>query len=1326
MAAQLQELARSIAPVFDGTRDSFSAWTFQFPAHLNKLGLGDRILQDGHVNHAAADRRTWDEILLAVRGDAVGVLREVAPGRGFLAWAALHRHYVGRSFARECLLQTQLLNLTFGKGTSVSAFRTEFMDLRRDLLSLGQASGIHDRVLCNVVMNVLPAHYFVVKDRYQDPLVQPEADHDFSARLVGIFDALSVLEQRIAKDDKSDVHYGLAVVHTSAGTSSHKPKCKHCGRPGHDLSNCYQKIGFPVGHPRHKQLSGSHAAFKVTTSSVSGSLKYHFAIDSACTAHMSSDKTIFSDLRPSTLKDVIVADGRPLEVTAIGDIKLTLPTSAGRREVTLSNVLLVPSLNTNLLSTKRLEDVRAPVRFTLDSSIGQRKLMFTDNNADVPLVQEDLTWIPFEGPATPAERAMAVTITPSLVVVQTRNQYQEAHERLGHVGHRSVSAVLHIEMPPGHVCLACADTKLTRVSVASSAQPKSVNRGEIIHSDMIGPFPPSLTGKRFCVTFTDEATRYTKVYLMNLKSELLACFKEYLAHVSLIDDFTVRTLHSDHAAEYTSKAMSNFCSSQRIRLQTSPPYTPERNGHAERLGRTLQESARAMLRASDLDNKYWGAAITHAALIKNVVPHSATNSVPWTLVHGKTFDLRLLHRFGAPATVHIPEVQRLKLGIRGRRAMWLGVDIGTMSHQVQLMDTGRLVASLHLAIHDSALFSTLSASTTTSTANFEAESVAQPAPEQPAQQPLPPPALAPGIQPHALVDLDLPPPAIALDAPINGLAPETRVEGAAHGQPPRVPTRVSARQLEQGPRRQYALAVKEPTTLSEVLASPQWAAALDRELEAHEVNDTWELIPRSTVPPGHKILTCSLIAKVKTGAEVPEKMRAVAGGNHQIKGLNYDETYAPAIRATSMRTLLSHAAANQMKIHTVDIKTAFLNAPLKEEVYMFPPGTVNNRDEDGNELVCRLRKSIYGLHQSPKEWNETLTNFLVNDLNFVRSRADQCIFTKNLGTNNEVILGLYVDDVIIAARNLEVITQFKIDLNNRFKLKDNGPLCSILGMKVNYDINDGSMHINLQDYTLEVLARFGMRDCKPVHTPMMTPLAKLDEAGNFVPTDKKSFQAIVGCLNYLANNTRPDIAFAVSNLSRHMADPGEHHAVAAKRVLRYLAGTPAIGLNYQRSKDVDILTVYSDADYAEDKDTRKSTTGLCLMMNGAAISWSSRRQSTVASSTAEAEYTALFSASQECAYIRQVLSDLGVKNDITTVYEDNQPAIHIASNPVTSGNSKHFDVRLHYIRDKVQSKLINIQYLATGDMVADMMTKALDRVKLEKHRSTALGMSTDM
>ena len=324
-----------------------------------------------------------------------------------------------------------------------------------------------------------------------------------------------------------------------------------------------------------------------------------------------------------------------------------------------------------------------------------------------------------------------------------------------------------------------------------------------------------------------------------------------------------------------------------------------------------------------------------------------------------------------------------------------------------------------------------------------------------------------------------------------------------------------------------------------------------------------------------------------------------------------------------------------------------------------------------------------------------------------------------------LIVAVFADNIVTCSPSLAVIKEFKALIGSRFKMTDNGPIDSVLGIQVAYNREQRTIKLFQEGFAKAVLARFGMDKSKPVATPLVphAPLATLDEAGEAIPADISWYRSVVGSLMYLCIGTRPDLAFAVGALARFMSAPSEHHAIAAKRVLRYLSGTQDLGLTYNGNrKDLDVLTGYSDADFSQNINTRKSTTGLCFMINGAAISWTSKRQSTVASSTAEAEYTALFSATQDSMYLRQLLAEIGIDCAATMIFEDNQPAIHIATNPVTSSHSKHFDVRLHYTREKLQDGVITIKYCDTANVVADMMTTALDRIKLEKHRAVALGL----
>lgn len=455
------------------------------------------------------------------------------------------------------------------------------------------------------------------------------------------------------------------------------------------------------------------------------------------------------------------------------------------------------------------------------------------------------------------------------------------------------------------------------------------------------------------------------------------------------------------------------------------------------------------------------------------------------------------------------------------------------------------------------------------------------------------------------------------------------------------------------------------------------------------------------------------------------KARIVVGGHRQKAGVDYhlDEIFAPTLTHTALRCILSHAATHGWHIHSCDVKGAFLYGNLKELVYMEVPPTLPNTDKDGKDVVLRLRRSLYGLHQAPKVW-ETLLSETMGKLGFTRFQSDPCVYGKDMGTERAIVIGIFVDDVVMASPLLSVIDQFKTDLQKHFEITDNGEISGVLGINVDYNRGERRIRLAQTGYAASVLERFGMEDSKPVSTPLVpnTTLSKTDEEGKAMPGDKAWFASVVGSLMYLAVATRPDLSFAVGCLARFMSDPCEHHIVAAKRILRYLHGTKDLGLMYASSgTNHDQLLGYCDADYAQDPDTRRSTTGLCFLMNGGAIAWSSKRQSTVSTSTAEAEYTALFSGTQEARFLSQLLAELGLPATPVTMHCDNQPAIHIASNPVTSSHSKHFDVRLHYTREQVQAGTIGVKHIATEDMVADMMTKSLDRIKFEKHRASALG-----
>jgi hypothetical protein len=517
----------------------------------------------------------------------------------------------------------------------------------------------------------------------------------------------------------------------------------------------------------------------------------------------------------------------------------------------------------------------------------------------------------------------------------------------------------------------------------------------------------------------------------------------------------------------------------------------------------------------------------------------------------------------------------------------------------------------------------------------------------------------------------------------------------------------------------------DPLTVAAALKredAAYWQRAIDDELDSLKKNDTWEL---TTLPAGKKAIGSKWVFKTKLNTDGTidrYKARLVAKGFNQRPGIDYDETFAPVAKFNSIRVILALAAKLDLEIHQLDIKTAFLNGDLDEEIYMKLPDGLTSKPG----IVCKLKKTLYGLKQSPRMWFKKFDAFLTG-IGFIPSTADVCIYHRKRMDSID-LFGLYVDDGILAG-TLDSITNVSKEVACRFDMQNCGPIQLIVGLKVTRDRAQGTLSINQSHLCLQVLERFNMGECSSVTTPMqpnqhLLPLPKDDAIPTFdrsdpanVPCDVTSYQRIVGSLMYLMTGTRPDLAFSVSILSQFNARPSQAHYNAAIRVLRYLRGTHDYGLTYRSTQyspnnDKVILYGYSDADWANDVTSRRSVTGYVFYCCGGVISWSAKRQPTTALSSTEAEYMALTQATKEAIWLRRLLLELGFPQQITTIFEDNQSTIALAKNPVHHQRTKHIDVRHHFVREQVEIGSIQLEYIPTTDMIADALTKALPRPKL--------------
>ena len=514
----------------------------------------------------------------------------------------------------------------------------------------------------------------------------------------------------------------------------------------------------------------------------------------------------------------------------------------------------------------------------------------------------------------------------------------------------------------------------------------------------------------------------------------------------------------------------------------------------------------------------------------------------------------------------------------------------------------------------------------------------------------------------------------------------------------------------------------EPGSFKEALHgddSLKWKEAMSEEFESLLKNKTWELVPR---PSDQKVIGCRWVYKLKRGLDgsiTRHKARLVARGYSQTEGIYYDEVFAPVAHSATIRTLLSFANSNDLEIHQLDVKTAFLHGVLDCDLYMEQPEGFE--DKEHPDYVCKLNKCLYGLKQSAKCWNELLDKHFT-ETGYIKADADGCVYIK-VESGSFVIMSVYVDDFIPISNDTALMEAEKAALADKFEVVDNGNIEYFLKMAVKRDRQRRTLTISQPNYVETILTKFGMLECKPVATPMDAKASfdKLSEGDERF--DRTIYQQAIGCLTYLATHTRPDISASVGILSKFMADPGPTHWSGVKRILRYLQGTRSHGLVFTGGDD-DMLLGYSDSDWAGDVVTRRSVSGYIFQLGQSTISWCSKRQQTVAKSSTEAEYVALSIATQEAIWLRRLLSDLLVDmSSPTEMMEDNRGAIELSKNPKNHGRTKHIDVSYHFTRERIATKEITVKYVPSTENLADMMTKPLPRVLFEKFRDQ-LGVSS--
>lgn len=495
-------------------------------------------------------------------------------------------------------------------------------------------------------------------------------------------------------------------------------------------------------------------------------------------------------------------------------------------------------------------------------------------------------------------------------------------------------------------------------------------------------------------------------------------------------------------------------------------------------------------------------------------------------------------------------------------------------------------------------------------------------------------------------------------------------------------------------------------------ASREWRAATDREFSGCLEQQVWELVERSSLPSHVNIIPVKWVFKIKTdenGAIVKYKARITPKGFKQKHGVDFFEVFANTGKYKSLRVMLSIAARRDMELRQLDVPQAFTQAELDEIVYMeMPEGyTVPG-------MVCLLRKSLYGLKQSPRNWYLLVSAFIKKELGFKACVSDPCLFHKMSRTGQLLLLFLFVDDMQVAfnAADTAEYEQLHAALKTRFNITNLGESKFMLGMRITRNRRARTIELDQELYVTKALEKFGLRGSRTERTPAV----RVDDScagqgGRAVaePADLKLYQEKVGTLLYAAISTRPDIMFAVNLLTQRMQAPTTIDAAACDRVFRFLAGTRDRGLLFGRRADEGLrVSVYADADWGSDRSDRKSITGWIAMLGGDPVSWSSKKQKVVAQSTCEAELYAEAAAINEAKWLAGLLQELQLKTTgAPLIYGDSQSAQALTQNDIKSERTKHVDIKYHFVHDEVSHARVQLEWIPTTEQVADILTKAL-------------------
>jgi len=1013
--------------------DNYATWSVRMRWLLTHKGLWD-IVEKATVEDADKenDQKALALIGLGVKDCHLSTLAPCTTAKQ--AWEALKAVYQAKSTARRVQLKRELSTLKKEPSEPLTKYVARAKDIRDQLIAAGHA--INDEEIVWPLLAGLPAEYDIIVTMLEASDDTPDLD--------GVLAKLLPVEQRMMpKGAKASVGTkAFTAQGASSSTNTKKKTCYYCGKLGHIAKECRKKA-FDEKHKRKEApptraavatSSGSKAHNKgkptqdVALASAETFKPSDWVLDSGASTHITHDYSLL--FKPHKLdypKYITFGNGTSGSASYAGDVIITNMDGDVPRLI-MGDVLYVESATVNMFSISHAEKKGVVFRFA-DGKCELWKGTFKIAEA---VRINDLYYLKGD--------------TVQAYLSKTKEDAKLWHRRYGHLGYDNLAKLVTegmvkgINVPAesfknakGAACEPCIAAKQHRASYKPS-ETTSKRPLELLHMDLCGPMPEkSAGGSKYIATILDDYSKLSVVRPIAYKSDTAIEVMYAIEMLERQSGYQVANVRTDNGTEYVNKELAHYFAEKGITHQTTVPYTPEQNGAAERLNRTLLEKVRAMLDDSNLPMELWAEAAVTANYVRNRSPVSGATKTPWELFYGDTPDVSNLITFGASAHVHIPKELRSKLDSHSERGYMVGYEPGNKGYRIYLEDGTITVAKNVVFFED----------------------------EMASKKPIPDNSDA--NDPPLLINID--DESKQADNGTSSSASEASSDEDDRQTAPIQGQRGYPQRARSAPGEWWKIqhssaniAIADPLTMEEALSgeyAAEWQQAMDEEMASLLSNKTWDL---TEAPKGTKAIPVKWVYKVKvnsSGDIERFKARLVAKGYKQKEGVDYDEVFAPVSKYATVRALLSKVAAEDLELHHLDIKTAFLNGEIEELVYIQQPPGYEQGDKN---IVCKLNRTLYGLKQAPRAWHLRLKEEL-ELIGFKVSEADPGLYMADFKDDYANIV-VYVDDLLITAKKPETVQKIKDTLMRSFDARDLGKAQWFLGMKITRNRADKTIKVS--------------------------------------------------------------------------------------------------------------------------------------------------------------------------------------------------------------------------------------------------------------------------